>query len=98
MAPKLGRPVKDPEQLKQVKEIQYRDECFRNAVEGRFGVGNRRYHLDKIMTKLKGTSKTMIALIFRVMNLERILCWLLSYGKNLFGKDIYWVTAIKTRS
>jgi len=38
--------------------------CY--AVEGRFGVGKRRYRLDKIMTKLIETSQRVIALIFMV--------------------------------
>jgi len=45
--PRLDRPpkVQDPQIRKQV----YEDEKARNAVEGEFGVGKRRYGLDLIM-------------------------------------------------
>ena len=39
-------------------------------------MGKRRYGLDKIMTKLLGTSETVIALIFMVMNLDIIIHFL----------------------
>lgn len=71
--PKLGRPTKDEEKLRVQKEIEYADEGARNIVEGRFGIGKRRYGLDKIMTKLKATSETSIALIFLIMNLDKLI-------------------------
>ena len=74
--PKLGRPTKNEKQLIEQKQQVHVDEGVRNAVEGRFGVGKRRYGLDKIMTKLLGTSETVIALIFMVMNLDVIIHFL----------------------
>ena len=74
--PKLGRPTKDEEKLIEQRQQEYVDNGVRNAVEGRFGVGKRRYSLDKIMTKLIGTSETVIALIFMVMNLDVIIHFL----------------------
>ena len=71
--PKLGRPVKNENKLKEQRLQEYEDEGVRNSVEGRFGVGKRKYSLDKIMTKLKETSETVIALIFMIMNLDVIL-------------------------
>lgn len=81
--PKLGRPTKDLDKLKAQRVVQYRDEGIRNAVEGRFGVGKRRYCLDKIMAKLKTTAETTIALIFMVMNLERGLSWRLLFYRSI---------------
>ena len=75
--PKLGRHPKDQEKLQAQKEQEYADEGVRNQVEGRFGVAKRRYGLDKVMTKLSGTSETVIALIFLVMNLDMIVHFLL---------------------
>lgn len=74
--PKLGRRIQDKEKLQAQKEQEYADEGVRNQVEGRFGVAKRRYGLDKIMTKLKGTSETVIAMIFLVMNLDMIVHFL----------------------
>ncbi len=64
------------------------DEDIRNAVEGIFGVGKRCYVLDRIMTKLKETSETMIEMGFYTMNLEKKLRVLLT----LFTKSpIFWL-------
>lgn len=41
----------------------------RNAVEGGFGVGKRKYGLGRIMARLKKTAKSVIVLQFIVMNL-----------------------------
>lgn len=71
--PSLGRPPKDATLRKGQKEIQRQDEAVRNAVEGRFGVAKRRYKLDRILTKLKGSSESLIALVFMVMNLEKAI-------------------------
>lgn len=69
--PPLGRPPKNvsPEQKRQQKK----DESIRNAIEGKFGQGKRRFSLGRVMTKLAQTSETSIALTFLVMNLEKLL-------------------------
>ena len=74
--PCLGRPPKDVKLRKEQKEIQRQDEAVRNAVEGRFGVAKRRYKLDRIFTKIKASSETLIALIFMVMNLDKATAFL----------------------
>ena len=78
--PKLGRPPKitqaNAEHLKAQKQQARQDEIDRNAVEGKFGQGKRRYSLNRIMTKLAGTSETAIMLSFLVMNLKRWLATL----------------------
>lgn len=81
--PRLGRPPKVTEenakQLKSLKKQTKQDELDRNAVEGKFGQGKRRYGLGRIFTKLSGTSKTSIIITFMVMNLEKWLRAILSF-------------------
>ena len=51
------------------------DEAVRNTVEGKFGVGKRRYEMDRIVTKLKSSSELVIALLFMVMNVDRAIAF-----------------------
>lgn len=78
--PKLGRPPKiteaNAQRLKAEKKLSRQDEIDRNAVEGKFGQGKRRYGLNRVMTKLAGTSETAIMITFLVMNLKRWLATL----------------------
>jgi hypothetical protein len=69
--PKLGHPHKEIE--KEEKQQTRQDELERYAIEGKFGQGKRRYRLACIRGKLPQTSGSMIALVFLVMNLEKIL-------------------------
>ena len=69
--PLLGRP-KDHRSREQ-RQIEYRESCIRNGVEGKFGEGKRRYGLGCIMAKLKETSESVIAVQFLVMNLQKRL-------------------------
>ena len=73
--PQLGRPTKDLHLRKQQKQIQKMDEAVRNTVEGKFGVGKRRYEMDRIVTKLKSSSELVIALLFMVMNVDRAIAF-----------------------
>ena len=95
--PCLGRPPKDMKLRKEQKDIQRQDEAIRNAVEGRFGVGKRKYKLDRILTKIKGSSETLIALVFMVMNLEKAIA-LLAYISlsvfNIFSRVIAFIQGI----
>jgi len=81
--PPLGRPKKITEMnaadLKKEKQIHYQDELDRNAIEGKFGQGKRRFTLGLIMAKLAQTSEAVISISFIVMNLEKILSVLLSF-------------------
>lgn len=83
--PKLGQPPKKTEEnklkLSNDKKLAYQDEIDRIAIEGKFGLGKRRYSLGRIMTKLDCTSKTAIVLSFLVMNLEK---WLKAIFLSLF--------------
>ena len=84
--PPLGRPKKVNEMnasaLKQERQIYRQDEKDRNAVEGKFGQGKRRFTLGHIMAKLAKTSETAITISFIVMNLEKILSTLLYFLFN----------------
>lgn len=69
--PKLGRPKKNVSN--EEKKQAYNDQLIRNRIEGKFGEGKRKYGLNLIMTKLKETSETKIAMSFLVMNLMTLL-------------------------
>jgi hypothetical protein len=69
--PALGRPKAD--EVKHQERIELQDLKERNAVEGGFGVGKRRFGLGRIMARLKETAENVIMLQFIVMNLEHIL-------------------------
>ena len=86
--PKLGRPPKPTEEnkamLQEASRQAHQDELDRIPIEGRFGLGKRRYSLNRIMTKLSSTSKTSIAITFLVMNLQK---WLKAILLFLFQGD-----------
>jgi IS5 family transposase len=77
--PPLGKPVEDTEKLKAQRRLQHQDEIDRIAVEGKFGQGKRRFSLARVMTKLAATSEVSIVISFIVMNLEKILSWILYF-------------------
>jgi hypothetical protein len=76
--PPLGRPPAEQSEREILRRQQRLDERIRIEIEGKFGTAKRRYGLDRIMTKLRQTSETTIALVFLVMNLDKILRDLLS--------------------
>ncbi|MFD2368518.1 transposase, partial [Brevibacillus sp. GCM10020057] len=55
----------------------------RNAIEGKFGEGKRKYGLNRIRARLEQTSGAVIALQFLMMNLERRLRLLFVYIFNM---------------
>lgn len=71
--PPLGRPPTEDAERDKRRRQQRIDERIRIEVEGKFGTAKRRYRLDRIMAKLRQTSETTIALVFLVMNLDKIL-------------------------
>jgi len=79
----LGRPKKmtaeNAEILKREKRLIQQDEIGRIPIEGKFGQGKRRFTLARIMAKLAETSEAVISISFIVMNLERILSFLVSF-------------------
>ena len=75
--PALGRPKMDEREREKIKVQEKKDISVRNAVEGSFGNGKRKYGLNLIMAKLPDTSETVIRLNFVLMNIERKLRFLL---------------------
>lgn len=59
--------------MTQARRQQRQDPLDRNAVEGKFGQGKRRFTLNRIMAKLAETSEAVMMVSFIVMNLEKIL-------------------------
>ena len=88
--PPLGRPTEDTALLKEQKKLQRQDELDRNAVEGKFGQGKRRFSLGRIMTKLAQTSEVSILISFIVMNLEKILTGILSFWHCIEWRLLVW--------
>ena len=72
----LGRPPANVSKEKKKQALE--DERIRNAIEGKFGQGKRRFGLNRVMAKLDNTSQTAIAITFLVMNLStwlrRVFC------------------------
>src|SRR4028118_1769798 len=58
--PPLGRPPVNVSKEKKKQALE--DDRVRNAIEGKFGEGKRRFGLNRIMAKLDNTSQTTIAI------------------------------------
>jgi hypothetical protein len=71
--PRLGRPKNDPELVAESKRQFADDQRQRNAVEGKFGQGKRRFGLGLVREKLAVTQRSAIAMTMLVMNLEKLL-------------------------
>lgn len=84
----LGRPRKETgknkEELIAEKQQRYQDDIDRIAVEGRFGVGKRKYGLGLIKSKLKETSETDIYVSILVLNLDKMCAQELAAIKNKY--------------
>ena len=87
--PRLGRPPKQLSKKHQQQRQSRQDEIDRIPIEGKFGQAKRRFSLSRIMCKLAKTSETAIAIIFLVMNLEKMLKVLL-----LFFSDCWDITLL----
>jgi uncharacterized membrane protein YheB (UPF0754 family) len=72
-----GRPrkrqVEAEVQTAEQQELFKSDVRKRSVIEGRIGTSKRKYGLDRILTKLVETSRTVITMAFFVMNAEKIL-------------------------
>lgn len=91
--PKLGRPPKDQEEYRKQCLVERSEVGERNAVEGEFGTGKRRYSLDRLSTRLRESSEVQIHLIFLSMNIWKrlrsfsaqfleLLLWALKWPQN----------------
>ena len=92
----LGRPPTMTEanasELKARRRIYRQDEIDRIAIEGKFGQSKRRFTLSRIMAKLATISEAVIGIVFIVMNLERILSFLLYFLLYFYRK---WRIALR---
>lgn len=75
--PKLGKPFADPAEARRQRKLEWLESGERGEIERNFGVGKRRYSLDRIVTKLKETSEVMIHSIVVYMTLRKRLRLLL---------------------
>ena len=71
--PALGKPPKDQNLTRQLKNQEYLDSCDRNAVEGTFGTCKTSYGLHRISVRLKETTCCVIGVALLLMNLLRSL-------------------------
>jgi len=71
--PRLGRPTTSKTKQRELLRLERLDNSERNAVEGKFGEGKRRYSMDRIMAKLRDTAECVIYLQILVMNMEHSL-------------------------
>ena len=82
--PALGRPSKEKAQIQE--QLAKLDAAERNAIEGKFGEGKRRYGMGLISARLQQTSETVISMQLLVMNLEHKLRLLFyHFFKRFFG-------------
>jgi transposase, IS5 family len=86
--PRLGRPPASAALKTAEKRIERQDARERNAVEGKFGEGKRKYGLALIHARLKETAECVITMQFLVMNLEHKLRVLFAkFSSLLFGEE-----------
>jgi IS5 family transposase len=86
--PALGRPPKEGPTNEQ-RRITKQDAGERNAIEGKFGEGKRKYGLDRIRARLAQTSESVITMQLLVMNLERRLRLLFSlFFRSMFFRRL----------
>ena len=69
--PRLGRPKAVVDKLE--KEQAYQDGCERNIVEGRLGIGKRRYGLDRIFARLDNAGEVEAAMNIICMNVAYLV-------------------------
>ena len=69
--PRLGKSSKEANSDE--SQFQAKDSADRNAVEGKFGEGKRKYGLGRVMARIKESCETVISLAFLCMNLKRKL-------------------------
>ena len=69
--PRLGRPKASVDKLE--KEQAYQDGCERNMVEGRLGIGKRRYGLDRIFARLDNAGEVEAAMNIICMNVAHLV-------------------------
>jgi hypothetical protein len=95
--PPLGRPAAIAKA--DLERQAQQDARIRNAIEGKFGQGKRRFSLNRVMAKLPHTAATTMAITVLVMNLEQRLRPLVLFFVRLthryFIKAIALLTSLK---
>jgi len=91
----LGRPLTDLVFCKKLKQRRRKEAGIRNGIEGKFGVGKRKFGLGLVMTKLRETSESWIAMVIFVMNiahwLSDIFVFLTTLTQNaLYSRIFIW--------
>jgi hypothetical protein len=73
----LGRPLENTEEnrplIRKLRKQLREDNAYRQRVEGKFGIGKRKYAWDCVKEKLAETSMTKIHLVSLMMNIDKIL-------------------------
>ncbi len=73
----LGRPLENTEEnlpmIRKLRKQLREDNAYRQRIEGKFGIGKRKYAWDCVKEKLAETSMTKIHLVSLVMNIDKIL-------------------------
>ena len=88
--PKLGRKPTDPMLYKKQVYEEWLESGERGEIERDFGVGKRRYTLDRLMTRLQHTSEVTICATVLVMNLRKKLRLLLRlFFRIVFCRPLY---------
>lgn len=70
--PKLGRPSKDPQVAREDCRRERESASDRNCVEGAFGTMKHSYGMDRVMTRLKETTETVVAMAVLCFNLKKL--------------------------
>lgn len=71
--PRLSRPPKDPEALREDRRWERKAASDRNCVEGAFGAMKRAYGMDRVMTRLEETAIALSVLSFNLKRLAALL-------------------------
>lgn len=84
----LGRPLEATQEnqplIRKLRKQLRADNAYRQRIEGKFGIGKRKYAWDCVKEKLAETSMTKIHLVALVMNIDKIL-------RDLIFRLILWV-------
>ena len=85
--PRLGKSSKGTNSTE--SKFQAKDSADRNAVEGKFGEGKKKYGLGRVMARIKESCETVISLAFLCLNLKRKLRVLFCLRIFMFFAQIF---------
>jgi len=93
--PKLGRAPTDPQLYREQCLLERQEAGERNAVEGYFGTGKRRYGLDRLCCRLQTSSEAEIYMAILSMNLWKKLK---SFSISFFRSGFRWIGCLEMRN